>query len=336
MPPIIFSSSLSRPHTPKRFPVAHKRTHPADDLHRNGSCYEPLEETKKKVLSAKPASASTPNPLSSPLEERRADKSGAGSSISAALPTTEQDKKRSRDSSHGSISSSSTSSSSLLDGTSEASTSSLSDRVSQPRKHLQLQQVYGRRKVSMALQRPQPSSYTSSSEFSGEESGGERRLRKWMPDHWHMSILDNSTIVSMYGDNSYPILMWSPQLKVEFKLSSSIGLISGMVVGIDPAKPTVTMKVINNTSHRLSFSIRTYHQSTALSSHVAYPAQGMHVLGQYQCWEENTEFYPKTPSENEYFVIDLLVCTLGDGKPGWNVIRKYAIMKADKKRWASC
>lgn len=330
MPPIIFSSSLSRPHPPKWSPVSYKRTDPVGDLHRNSTCDEPLGETP---------GGSMPSPLSSPLEERRAGKS-SGSFVSPALPTAaEQDKKRSRDSSHGSIFSSSTSTSSLQDGTSEASASSQSDRVSQPRmlvKQQRIQQVYGRRKISTVLERP---SLTSSSEFSGEEFSsfaGERRSRKRTPDHWHMSILDNSTIVSMYGDNSYPILMWSPHLKVEFKLSSSIGLVSGMVTGIDPAKPTVTMKVINPTSHRLSFSIRSYHQSTAFSSHVAFPAQGMYILEPYQSWEENTEFYPKTPSENEYFVIDLLVCTLGDGKPGWNVIRKYAVMKAEKKRWVAC
>ena len=328
MPPIIFSSNLSRSHLPKRFVVPCKYIDTMDDLCEN--------HTSAFVNGVSEETSFEEPPSTSNMEPRRADKS-SDSSISTSYSTTEQDKERSRGSSHASILSSSPSGSSLQDSVNEASSISQIDQASPPKKvGKQMQRIHEEhrgRKISTV--QPPSRSRTSSSEYSGEEFsssfGSERRARRWTPDHWHMSVMDNSTIVSTYGDNTYPILMWSPHLRVDFKLSSSIGLISGMVTGIDPAKPTVTMKVINSTPHRLSFSIRAYQQSTTFSSHVAFPAQGMYVLEQYQCWEENAEFYPKTPSTNEYFIIDLLVCTLGDGKPGWNVVRKYAVMRANRK-----
>ncbi len=173
---------------------------------------------------------------------------------------------------------------------------------------------------------------SSTSDVSGDEgifSGSERRSgHGWHPEKniWHTTMVDNSVIMGMYGDNTYPLLMWDPSLKVEFKLSSSVGLISSTVTGIDPSKPTVTMKVANSTPNRVAFSVRVYRLSSMIKYHVAYPSEGLHVLEPYMCWEDNAEFYARVPDKSEYFVIDLFLCTLGSGHPSWNVQRKYAAM----------
>lgn len=158
--------------------------------------------------------------------------------------------------------------------------------------------------------------------------------RKLIPDHkmWNTSTLDN-LIVCQYGDSTYPLLMWDPRLKVDFRLSSSIGLITGMVTGIDPEKSTVTMKVINMTGRKVGFAIRAHRQTTVFKPYVIFPSKGLYSLGTEEServWEDNVEFYPRDSGKNESFVIDLLVCTL-DGNPSWNVQRKYAIMKGQKR-----
>lgn len=163
--------------------------------------------------------------------------------------------------------------------------------------------------------------------------------RKFIPDAklWNTSTVDNSIIVSQYGDSTYPLLMWDPRLKVDFRLSSSIGLLTGIVTGIDPDKSTVTMKVTNTTGRKVGFAIRTYRQTTVFKPYVIFPSEGLYVLGDREServWEDNVEFYPRDPGKNESFVIDLFVCTF-DGTPSWNVQRKYAIMKGHK-RYANC
>lgn len=179
---------------------------------------------------------------------------------------------------------------------------------------------------------------SSTSDVSGDEgifSGSERLSgRGWHPEKntWHTTIVDNSVIVGAYGDNTYPLLMWNPRLKVEFKLSSSVGLISPMVTGIDPSKPTVAMKVVNSSSQQVAFSIRVYRQSSMIKYHVAYPHEGLHILEQHSTWEDNAEFYARVPDKSEYFVIDLFVCTLRNGHPSWNVQRKYVAMGKPTKR----
>ena len=193
----------------------------------------------------------------------------------------------------------------------------------------------GRRRRTGESHTPFSRRISSGSDISGDEGfflGGERR-DKWYPDKntWHTTTIDNSIIVGMYGDNSYPLLMWNPDLKVEFKLSSSVGLHSEMVTGIDPTKPTVTMKVVNSSADRVAFSIRVYRQSSMVKYHIAYPSEGLHILEGYMSWEDNSEFYSQAPEKNEYFVIDLFVCTLGGGLPSWNVVRKYAVLKASKR-----
>ena len=190
-----------------------------------------------------------------------------------------------------------------------------------------------KRKDSLAhLHRP-PS---SGSELSMDDyPHSQQNDRKLIPDHklWHTSILDNSVIVSQYGDSTYPLLMWDPRFKVEFRLSSSLGLITGIVTGIDPEKSTVTMKVTNTTGRKVGFAIRAHRQTTVFKPYIIFPGKGLCTLGvgeSDRVWEDNVEFYPTDSGKNESFVIDLFVCTL-DGNPSWNVQRKYAIMKAQKR-----
>ena len=151
-------------------------------------------------------------------------------------------------------------------------------------------------------------------------------------NQWNVSFLDNTMVVAMYGMTAYPLLMWNPKLKVDFQLSSSIGLLDGDITGIDATKPIVTVKVTNTSPYRIGFSISVHRQSTAFQSHVVYPTKGLHVLEQGQSWEDNAEFYcnPKSKEMNEYFVLDMFVSTL-DGNASWNILRKYAVMKAHKR-----
>lgn len=187
-----------------------------------------------------------------------------------------------------------------------------------------------RRKDSLAhLHRP-PS---SGSDISLDEYSYQND-RKLIPDHkmWNTSTVDNN-IVSQYGDTTYPLLMWNPRLKVDFRLSSSIGLITGMVTGIDPEKSTVTMKVINTTGKKVGIAIRAHRQTTVFKPYVIFPSKGLHTIGAEEServWEDNVEFYPRDAEKNESFVIDLFVCTL-QGNPSWNIQRKYAIMKGHKR-----
>ena len=191
-------------------------------------------------------------------------------------------------------------------------------------------QYSSRRKDSLAhLHRP----ISSGSDISLDDYPTSDR--KFIPDHklWNTSTFDNNIIVSQYGDSTYPLLMWDPRLKVDFRLSSSIGLITGMVTGIDPEKSTVTMKVTNTTGKRIGIAIRAYRQTTVFKPYVIFPSNGLYTIGTEEServWEDNVEFYPRDAGKNESFIIDLFVCTL-DGNPCWNVQRKYAIMKGHKR-----
>ena len=196
-----------------------------------------------------------------------------------------------------------------------------------------------KRKDSLAhLHRP-PSTDSDFSldEYSYQTSSADRKL---IPDHklWNTSTLDNNVIVSQFGETTYPLLMWDPRLKVDFRLSSSIGLITGIVTGIDPEKSTVTMKVTNTTGKKIGIAIRAHRQTTVFKSYVIFPSSGLYTIGtgeSERVWEDNVEFYPKDAGKNESFVIDLFVCTL-DGNPSWNVQRKYAIMKGHKRYANAC
>ena len=147
---------------------------------------------------------------------------------------------------------------------------------------------------------------------------------------WNTSILENNTIVAQYGGAPYPIVWWEPGFKIDFRVSTSVGPLSGSVTGINPSIPEVTLKVFNNSPWQIGFAIRSHRQSTIFSSHVVYPNKGLQVLEPHKMWEDNVEFYPNTPHTAEMFVIDLFFCTM-DSKPVWNVVRKYAIMKGNKR-----
>ena len=199
--------------------------------------------------------------------------------------------------------------------------------------------VPSKRKDSLAHLRRPPSTDSDFSldEYSYQTSSSDRKL---IPDHklWNTSTLDNNVIVSQFGDTTYPLLMWDPRLKVDFRLSSSIGLITGMVTGIDPDKSTVTMKVTNTTGKKIGIAIRAHRQTTVFKPYVIFPSSGLYTIGtgeSERVWEDNVEFYPKDVGKNESFVIDLFVCTL-DGNPAWNVQRKYAIMKGQKRYTNTC
>jgi len=171
--------------------------------------------------------------------------------------------------------------------------------------------------------------------ISGDVFGMEK---KFFVDNntWNVTIMDSTTVVAMYGDTTYPLLMWNPGLKVDFQLTSSIKLFTGTVTLIDPSQPIVTFNVVNRSPHRVAFSVIVHRQSSIFHSHVVYPARGLHILEQNQCWEDNAEFYlnPKSLEMNEYFIIDVFVAAL-DGNGLWNILRKYAIMKGQKSHTMS-
>lgn len=158
---------------------------------------------------------------------------------------------------------------------------------------------------------------------SGSGGGGGGR------DQWHVYSPDpKDLIIATYGDNAYPLLMWDPTFKVEFKLSSSLGILSGSVVALEPSKPTVTVKVKNPTALEVGFSVRAYRQTALHKMHVVHPTHGLHKMGPFGHWEDNADFM--SSEVQEFFVLDLFICTL-TGTPMWNVMRKYAVMKAVNK-----
>lgn len=149
-------------------------------------------------------------------------------------------------------------------------------------------------------------------------------------NRWKTNVMDNNTIVAQYGIHPYPMVEWDSSFKIDFRMSSSVGLLSGLVTGIDPSMPQVTLRVFNNSPKQIGFSIRSYRQSTVFKPHVVYPPQGLEILGPYKNWEDNVEFYPNSPATTEMFVIDLFFCTM-DTKAVWNINRKYVIMKSQKR-----
>lgn len=171
---------------------------------------------------------------------------------------------------------------------------------------------------------------SSSSDLSGDE--WERKISRGNPSPdniWTTRIVDDQTIVGMYGKSSYPLLLWSPTLQVEFEITSSVDCGDNAVIRVDPGQPTVSMRVANNSEHHIGFSIRAYRQSTKLTPHIVYPTQGLATMEPCQCWEESAEFLVQY--KKDYFVIDLFVCSLEGQHPSWNVVRKYVRMKAPKK-----
>ena len=218
-------------------------------------------------------------------------------------------------------SSSSNSTSSLEDGATEVGDQELKDKFGSGEKDPKTSFKQRRqRRTSRVHSRPlrQPS---TGSEFSDDEGS---------QSTWKTSIIDNSTLVCQYGNAPFPLLMWNPKLTMDFQVKSSIGLLCGIVTGIDPSKPIVTVKVVNNSSYNVAFSIRSFRQSTIFTAQVVYPSKGLHTLEKGQSWEDNVELFPNIKGKSEIFVIDLLICTM-DERPSWNIVRKYAAMRAIRR-----
>ena len=258
----------------------------------------------------------------------------ANISSSSVVSTSNSSVSNTRSDSQGSIFSISSVEGESVEKTSPPTTRSLSTEAQQGSEVKRATMSQKRvRKDSRVLQRPRIQSTKSESEVSSDESFLQRMKKGYVPDKstWHVCNPDpHDMLIGMYGVNSYPLLLWDPKLKVDLRLSSSLGLLSGSVTGIDPSKPTVTVKVVNSLPFKIAFSITSHRQSTTFKSHVVCPAQGLVVLEPYQTWEDNADFFPHLKDRNEYFIIDLLVCSM-DGVMSWNIIRRFAVMKAAKK-----
>ena len=322
MPPVIFQSTFPKPPKLVHF-QNHKNgygSYPSDPTSESHSDSSASVQSKQQHTSSSSISTSYST-------TEKSEKSNSVDSITSSTSCSSSCLYKLEESTPNEISSNSESTLQGSGGSSVVTSSTPADW--ELHNHSRVKKIArNKRKESKLMFRPR--FVSSGSDFSGDEYLGSER--RFIPDKdsWNTTTVDNNTIVAQYGDTSYPLLNWNSKLKVGFTLSSSIGLISGMLTGIDPSKPIVTVKVINPTQQRVAFSIRTYRQSTVFQSHVVYPTKGLHILDQTQCWEDNVEFYPKCSEKNECFIIDLFVCTL-DNKPSWNVIRKYAVMKALKR-----
>lgn len=186
-----------------------------------------------------------------------------------------------------------------------------------------------RRRKTSQIYRPSVTSI-SSSEISDDGCSSVSGRLIFDRNVWNTTIMDNNIIVSMFGDTTYPLLIWNPKLKMDFEISSSMGL-SGMTVAVDPNNPILNLRLHNPTPHRVAFSIRAYRQTCVHNSHIIYPIHGLHVLEQEQCWEEIADIHQDSSDKNEYIIVELFFATLEASKPSWNVLRKYAAMKARKK-----
>lgn len=185
------------------------------------------------------------------------------------------------------------------------------------------------RRRKNSLYRPPSVSGSETSEERVSISGLSSRLL-FDRNQWNTTILDNNTIVGMFGDTTYPMLTWNPKLRLDFEISSQKGL-PGMVVAVDPETPVLNIRLHNPTPYRVGFSIRAYRQTSVYSSHVIYPQSGLHMLEKAQCWEENADIHQDSPDKNEYVIVELFFATLEGSRPSWNIVRKYAVMKANKK-----
>ena len=341
MPPVIFTSIIARPPPPAHFKVK-VCNGGMNGLNGRPRIDGPLDEGVDD-------DAIGPDP---PQQGIGSSKSTLATTASTSSVSTTYSTEKSRGNSSASILSSNTSSSSLPGQVGEQSAST-GESMEQPtgsdgdkrnsqddtkKNEKQAAKTARARKDSKILTRPIPRTFSSGSEvseISGDEFGMEK---KFVVDNntWNVTISDNTTVVAMYGDTTYPLLMWNPDLKVDFRLSSSIGILTGAVTGIDSSKPGVSINVVNRSPRRVAFSVIVHRQSTVFHSHVVYPARGLHVLEQYQCWEDNADFFlnPKSPEMNEYFIIDVFVATLEEN-PSWNILRKYAVMKG-QKRYVGC
>ena len=186
----------------------------------------------------------------------------------------------------------------------------------------------GQRRRKASLYRPSSVSSETSDDRVSISSFSSRLL--FDRNQWNTTVLDNNTIVGMFGDTTYPMLTWNPKLRLDFEVSSQIGP-PGMVVAVDPEKPVLNIQLHNPTPYRMGFSIRAHRQTSVYSSHVIYPQSGLHMLEKEQCWEENADIHQDSLDKNEYVIVELFFATLESSMPSWNILRKYAVMKANKK-----
>ena len=142
------------------------------------------------------------------------------------------------------------------------------------------------------------------------------------PDTWHVVLPHlEDTVIGSYGDNSYPILMWNPDLKVHFQIGSKLGTMSSTSAYVSSIKTSLSLHILNTSDVTIAFSIRSYRQSLLFRSHIIYPREGLHILhpGE-ELWKDVGIIRSKVERE-EHLIIDLMVCSLGEER-SWNIQRR--------------
>lgn len=184
------------------------------------------------------------------------------------------------------------------------------------------------RRISV-IDRP---SITARSPSPGSLMGGGSEF-KFTPDatRWHCSVQDNM-VVGAYGDNTYSLLTWNPDLKAKILLSSSahpsVHTAPSSPIIVDSKHPVLTIYIKNTTQNSIAFSIRANRQSKMFTSHIIYPKEGLQLLSPGEEWKRAMDVVQKDSERDEHFVIDVLLCTLEAGSSAWNLCREYAILKA--------
>ena len=147
------------------------------------------------------------------------------------------------------------------------------------------------------------------------------------PNTWHVDLPHpEDTVIGSYGDNSYPILMWNPDLKVHFQIGSKLGTMSSTTANVSSDKTSLSLHILNTSGVTIAFSLRSYRQSLLFRSHIIYPSEGLHILhpGE-ELWKDVDVIRSKVERE-EHLIIDLMVCSLGEER-SWNIQRRYAVLK---------
>ena len=146
---------------------------------------------------------------------------------------------------------------------------------------------------------------------------------------WHVSLpYPKDVVLGAFGDNTFPILMWNPDLQVKFQIGTQYSNMTTSVVEVDNSTKSIVLKVVNTTDHKIAFSIRSHRQSMMYRSHVIYPKEGLHLLEPQQEWITEAEILHSSKAKQgaEYICIDLFVGIL-NSHPSWNLSRRYAVLK---------
>ena len=146
---------------------------------------------------------------------------------------------------------------------------------------------------------------------------------------WHVSLpYPKDVVLGAFGDNTFPILMWNPDLQVKFQIGTQFLDMTTSLVEVDNSTKSIVLKVVNTTDHKIAFSIRSHRQSMMYRSHVIYPKEGLHLLEPQQEWIKEAEILHASGAKqgDEYICIDLFVGTL-NSHPSWNLNRRYAVLK---------